>query len=184
MANVNNPNGFSAVQSGSGGVTRQRSYLIQSGYDTTMYSGDLVTLTGGFVTRAVAGDRILGVFKGVNGLVEADGEIDYRAIYRANTTTPDGSAIECTIEDDPNIILEAQFVDGTAPTQAAVGTRYNADVDTGSVNTGRSAEGVTSTTQAAGTLVCIGFAQLPENEIGENARALFRIVLHEFNSQA
>lgn len=183
MANSNNPNGFEVVQNGSGGVNRGNEYLLASGYAVSIFSGDLVTLTNGFVTRATAGDQILGVFKGLQ-LVEADGQIDYRANWVANTTNLFGDNVTAYIEDDPNAILEAQFVGGTDPVQAAIGTRYNANVTAGSLNSGRSNEGVTSTTAAAGTLICVGFSRLPENEIGENARARFRIIRHLFNAQA
>lgn len=182
MANTNNPNGFEVVQNGSGGVNRSNEYAIQSGYNTSISNGDLVTLTAGYVTRAEAGDRILGVFKGLLQ-IEGDGQFDYRKNWVANTVNLGGDDVVCVVEDDPNAILEAQFVGGSTPVRANIGTRYNANETAGSTNTGRSLEGVVNTTEAAGTLICVGFSRLPENTIDDNARARFRIARHVFNTQ-
>ena len=71
MANKDASFGLRLSRSGNGSDLQnmQNKYRIASGYNTTIYQGDLVAVvTGGGIERVAAGGSglILGVFNGVN----------------------------------------------------------------------------------------------------------------------
>jgi hypothetical protein len=137
MANTDKAFGFRPVgKSGSGydgqGLT---GYPIEADYNTSIYQGDCVTLSGGNVIIATAGP-LLGVFMGCSYTDPTTGKPTWKNYYPANTDADD---IVALVVDDPN----AQFVvqcDGTA---AATCRGRNAVINTsvsGSNTTGVSGQ--------------------------------------------
>lgn len=177
MANTNAPDGFTPAYHIYGGVIRPAQMRIASGYGTSIFSGDVVTLSSGYVQQAGATDTPIGVFYGVF-YTASDGEPTFSKVWTASTATQGSADAEALVYNDPGIVYEAQFTAGT-PAVSFIGNKYTLSTTAGSTVTGRSKEGVTATT-SSGVALCVGFAANPSNSIGANARALFSFPTNTF----
>lgn len=177
MANTNAPDGFTPAYHIYGGVIRPAKMRIASGYGTSIFSGDVVTLSSGYVQQAGATDTPIGVFYGVF-YTASDGTPTFSKVWTASTATQGSADAEALVYNDPGIVYEAQFTAGT-PAVSFIGNKYTLSTTAGSTVTGRSKEGVTATT-SSGVALCVGFASNPSNSIGSNARALFSFPTNTF----
>ena len=177
MANTNAPDGFTPAYHIYGGVIRPAKMRIASGYGTAIYSGDVVTLSSGYVEQAGATSTPVGVFYGVF-YTATDGTPTFSKVWSASTATQGSADAEALVYNDPGIVYEAQFTAGT-PAVSFIGNKYTLSTTAGSTVTGRSKEGVTATT-SSGVALCVGFASNPSNSIGANARALFSFPTNTF----
>ena len=177
MANTNAPDGFTPAYHIYGGVIRPAKMRIASGYGTSIFSGDVVTLSSGYVQQAGATDTPVGVFYGVF-FTASDGEPTFSKVWTGSTATLGSADAEALVYNDPGIVYEAQFTAGT-PAVSFIGNKYTLSTTAGSTVTGRSKEGVTATT-SSGVALCVGFASNPSNSIGANARALFSFPTNTF----
>ncbi len=177
MANTNKPDGFTPAYHMYGGVIRPAKMRIASGYGTAIYSGDVVTLSSGYVQQAGATDTPVGVFYGVF-YTATDGTPTFSKVWSASTATQGSADAEALVYNDPGIVYEAQFTAGT-PAVSFIGNKYTLSTTAGSSNNGRSKEGVTATT-SSGVALCVGFASQPSNEIGAYARGLFTFPTNTF----
>ena len=177
MANTNAPDGFTPAYHIYGGIIRPAKMRIASGYGTSIFSGDVVTLSSGYVQQAGATDTPVGVFYGVF-YTASDGEPTFSKVWTASTATQGSADAEALVYNDPGIVYEAQFTAGT-PAVSFIGSKYTLSTTAGSTVTGRSKEGVTATT-SSGVALCVGFASNPSNSIGANARALFSFPTNTF----
>ena len=177
MANTNAPDGFTPAYHIYGGVIRPAKMRIASGYGTSIFSGDVVTLSSGYVEQAGATSTPIGVFYGVF-YTASDGTPTFSKVWTASTATQGSADAEALVYNDPGIVYEAQFTAGT-PAVSFIGNKYTLSTTAGSTVTGRSKEGVTATT-SSGVALCVGFASNPSNSIGSNARALFSFPTNTF----
>jgi hypothetical protein len=177
MANTNKPDGFTPAYHMYGGVIRPAKMRIASGYGTAIYSGDVVTLSSGYVEQAGATSTPVGVFYGVF-YTATDGTPTFSKVWSASTATQGSADAEALVYNDPGIVYEAQFTAGT-PAVSFIGNKYTLSTTAGSSNNGRSKEGVTATT-SSGVALCVGFASQPSNEIGAYARGLFTFPTNTF----
>jgi hypothetical protein len=168
MANVNSPFGFRPVRHQSGGCVRLNEYSIASGYDTDIFQGDVVEMTGtgkNIAIVAAANADNLGVFWGCR-YVDAQGNQQFSKYWPANTTATD---IVALVYDDPNIVYEAQVDTIVA---ADIGTLMDLAVGTGSALTGVSGAYLDQST-AATTGCALRVLELkpsPDNEYGDYAK--------------
>lgn len=136
MALTNTPFGFRPHRHLTGGVIRADEYTIASAYATDIFSGDPVkAISDGTIQQAAAGDRILGIFGGVQ-YVASDGSVEFRSYWPASTAIKAGTTAKALVYTDPNITYEVQS--GGTP---ALTNNFNlADhvVGTGSTTTGQS----------------------------------------------
>jgi len=170
MANTDAPDGFTPAKHMYGGTIRAARMRIQSTYGTAIYSGDVVTLSSGYVNQAGASDTPAGVFYGVH-YNASDGTPTFSKVWTASTATQGSDDAIAYVYRDPAIIYEAQFTAGT-PAVSFIGNKYTLSTTAGSSTNGRSKEGVTATT-SSGIALCVGFNLDPSNSIGANARAYF-----------
>ena len=177
MANTNAPDGFTPAYHIYGGVIRPAKMRIASGYGPSIFSGDVVTLSSGYVEQAGATSTPIGVFYGVF-YTASDGTPTFSKVWTASTATQGSADAEALVYNDPGIVYEAQFTAGT-PAVSFIGNKYTLSTTAGSTVTGRSKEGVTATT-SSGVALCVGFASNPSNSIGANARALFSFPTNTF----
>lgn len=177
MANVDAPNGFTPASHMYGGVIRTKKLRIASGYGTDIFTGDVVTLSSGYVNQAGATSTPVGVFAGVQ-YTDTSGAPQWSNYWPASTATLGSDDAVAYVYSDPGIIFEAQFTAGT-PAVSFIGNKYTLSTTAGSTNNGRSKEGVTATT-ASGVALCVGFVDSPSNEIGASARALFTFPTNTF----
>ena len=86
MANTNAPDGFTPAYHIYGGVIRPAKMRIASGYGTSIFSGDVVTLSSGYVQQAGATDTPVGVFYGVF-YTASDGEPTFSKVWTGRIVT-------------------------------------------------------------------------------------------------
>jgi len=177
MANTDKPDGFTPAYHMYGGVIRPAKMRIASGYGTAIYSGDVVTLSSGYVNQAGATSTPVGVFYGVY-YTATDGTPTFSKVWTASTATLGSADAEVLVYNDPGIVYEAQFTAGT-PAVSFIGSKYTLSTTAGSSTTGRSKEGATATT-SSGVALCVGFASQPSNSIGAYARGLFTFPTNTF----
>tara|TARA_R100001369_G_scaffold10701_1_gene23789 strand:- start:76 stop:615 length:540 start_codon:yes stop_codon:yes gene_type:complete len=177
MANTDAPNGFTPAYHMYGGVIRPARMRIASATDASIFSGDVVTLSSGYVIQSTATTTPIGVFYGVY-YTATDGSPTFSKVWTADTATLGGDDAEALVYSDPGIVYEAQFTAGT-PAVSFIGSKYTLSTTAGSTVNGRSKEGATATT-SSGVALCVGFNLAPSNEIGANARAYFTFPTNTF----
>ena len=177
MANTNKPDGFTPSSHLYGGVIRPAKMRIASEAAASIFSGDVVTLSSGYVIQGTATTTPIGVFYGVF-YTATDGTPTFSKVWTGGTATLGGDDAEALVYNDPAIVYEAQFTAGT-PAVSFIGSKYTLSTTAGSTVNGRSREGATATT-GSGVALCVGFASQPSNSIGAYARGLFTFPTNTF----
>tara|TARA_B110000902_G_scaffold56666_1_gene66108 strand:- start:122 stop:661 length:540 start_codon:yes stop_codon:yes gene_type:complete len=177
MANTNKPDGFTPSSHLYGGVIRPAKMRIASEAAASIFSGDVVTLSSGYVIQGTATTTPIGVFYGVF-FTATDGTPTFSKVWTGGTATLGGDDAEALVYNDPAVVYEAQFTAGT-PAVSFIGSKYTLSTTAGSTVNGRSKEGATATT-SSGVALCVGFASQPSNEIGAYARGLFTFPTNTF----
>jgi len=177
MANTNKPDGFTPAYHMYGGVIRPAKMRIASEASASIFSGDVVTLSSGYVIQGTATSTPIGVFYGVF-FTATDGTPTFSKTWTGSTATLGGADAEALVYNDPAIVYEAQFTAGT-PAVSFIGSKYTLSTTAGSTVNGRSKEGVTATT-SSGVALMVGFASQPSNSIGAFARGLFTFPTNTF----
>ncbi len=178
MANVNSPNGLRAVRHLTGGVIRTAEYSIASAYNTDIFKGDPVQMTGTGKNIAVAEagnvDNI-GVFAGCN-YVNAAGEQKFSKYWPASTVATE---IVALVYEDPKIVYEIQ-ADTIA--EADVGNLIDWDLGTGSTTTGISGAFAADATKATtgASLRIVGLVPRVKNAYGAFAKIEVVYAEHAF----
>lgn len=190
MANVNKVNGFRPASTLTGAawngqVTR---YIAVTGDSTILAVGDLVKLDGATgvgeymglrgVTRAAAGDAIVGV---VVGFDVNPSNLDTPQVRAAST------ARYISVVDDPNAFLVAQEDGDTTPiAMASVGLNVNFVVAAASTITGASGMQIdSSSVSTTATLPLKLIAPLPvsDNELTTSGQSYTRWIVKINNHQ-
>jgi hypothetical protein len=178
MANTNAPFGLRPFRHMSGGdCNRTNAYSIASEYGTSIYTGDVVELTGtgrNIAKSAAANMDNIGVFKGCQ-YVNSQGEQVFSHYWPASTAATD---IIAHIVDDPNVSFECQ-ADGAVVGEMQLLADWN--VGTGSTTTGQSGlyavvSGTSSTTGKA--LRVVGLIDRPGNAYGSYAKIEVMFATH------
>lgn len=185
MANVNKPFGLRPVGNLSAtGAQKQYGYLIQAGYATPIYQGDLVVVYDGFIIKYDASTHAAptGVFNGVqyNDPTRAD-KPTWKNYYPGNIT-PNIGQIDCEVLDDPSQLFLIQAA-GTI-TQADIGKNADPTASTGGSNiTGVSAGSLgTPAKTAALTMKIVGLSNQADNELGQYAVVVVKLNQHQYGS--
>jgi hypothetical protein len=179
MANVNRAAGFTPRRHLNGGVIALSRHHIASGLASNIFQGDAVipVNTSKNINVAAAGNRILGVFDGVQ-YVNAAGEIKFEHYWATGTVPKTGTTPDAWVYDDPRILFLVQMSGAFA--LADIGAFADLTKGTaGSTLTGQSGDQIDSTTVGSGTVFKIyDYDRSPSNEIGTNAKVLVGAVLH------
>ena len=131
-----------------------RELPITYAYATNIFYGDFVTLVRGdlqriSVTTGVVG-TLMGVFLGCRYTNPVTKQLTFSQYWPASTAAGDAVAIVC---DDPDTVFKAAMVSGTtviaSAARAMIGQNLAAVNNTGSVNTGNSANAVLADTSLA-----------------------------------
>jgi hypothetical protein len=128
---VNAPYGLKPINLYGGtpfaGATRQ--YQIASGYNTSIFNGDVVemindgTIIKSAVTSAratVTTSQIIGVFMGCS-YVNAQGQTIFAQYFPANTTAPTGTKITAYVVNDPDTLFKVVIAAGTTADSTSSG---------------------------------------------------------------
>ncbi len=180
MANSDAPRGFRPAKHTGGTPHRTTEYPIATAYATSIFSGDLVKLVaGGGIELAAAGDRVLGVFMGVQ-YAQANGEVIFSKSWTAGGTSATG--IKAMVIDDPNTVFAGQ-ADGAVTADDVGQLADMIATHAGSALTGRSGQEVNSTT-GTGTAQfrILGKTDAPDNDWGANVELLVQIYEHELTA--
>jgi hypothetical protein len=125
-----------------------RMYNIQYGYATDIFYGDFVVLSRGFATRATVAagtglNQTVGIFLGCTFTNPTTKQKLFSQYWPASTAAGDCQAY---ILDDPDAIFKAVVCSATTAVasgaMAMIGTNVSAINNTGSTNTGNSANAV------------------------------------------
>lgn len=196
MASVSRLSGFKPVKSLTASWNGQsNTYFVPTTDASVIMVGDLVKLAGDgrsptgvpTVTRAVAGDAIVGVVVGVplSGMGDVQGVPDVSNLNvfnfrRANTN------VYLMVVDDPQVTLEGQLSTTAGFTTADIGLNVNYRATAGNATVGTSGFDVdiaTKATTAILPLKIIGFPYRLDNAIGDAFFSVWvKINNHQYNS--
>jgi hypothetical protein len=166
MANVDKAFGLRPYKGAGWPVQQANKYNISpsSGYGTSIYQGDIVIFSGGYIeTAAASSANIVGVFSHTY-YVATDGTPTFKNYYPASTTALGSGAIEVYIYDDPNQLFLVQADGASAVT--CIGRNADTDGIGGSTTTGvatRELDSSTINTTLALQLKIVGVVQDDSN---------------------
>ena len=143
-----------------------RSLPIQYGYGTSIFYGDFVVLSRGFITRAsvstgTGANQVTGVFLGCSYTNPLTKQKAFSQYWPASTLAGDAVAVVC---DDPDTVFKAVVCSsGTTVASSAlslIGTNLSMINNTGNTATGNSANAVLAPTATPVTSIlpvrCVG----------------------------
>jgi hypothetical protein len=185
MANIDKAFGFRPIGNLSAtGAQKQYGYEIADNQSGTIFQGDLVALSAGFITRFLPATHTaaVGVFNGCNYIDPTTGKPTFKNFYPGSVNITAGKIIADVIDDPSQLFLiqcDAGFV--------AADVGKNADVigTGGSTTTGVSTMELNSSTlatSAALNLKTVGLYNVPSNEYGSFAVVVVKINEHVYGS--
>ena len=185
MANIDKAFGLRPIGNLSAtGAQKQYGYQIADNQAGTIFQGDLVVLTGGFISRFLPASHTaaVGVFNGCNYNDPTTGKPTFSNFYPGSVNITSGQ-ISADVLDDPNQLFLIQCDASIAATDIG----KNADVigTGGSTTNGISAMELNSSTlavTAALNLKVVGLYNDVNNEFGTNAVVVVKINEHVYGS--
>ena len=185
MANIDKASGLRPIGNLSAtGAQKQYGYEIADNQAGTIFQGDLVALSAGFITRFLPATHTaaVGVFNGCNYIDPTTGKPTWKNYYPGSVNITSGKIIADVIDDPSQLFLiqcDAGFV--------AADVGKNADVvgTGGSTTTGVSTMELNSSTlatTAALNLKTVGLYNVPGNEYGSFAVVVVKINEHVYGS--
>ena len=185
MANIDKAFGLRAIGNLSAtGAQKQYGYEIADSQAGTIFQGDLVALSAGFITKFLPATHTaaVGVFNGCNYNDPTTGKPTFKNYYPGSVNVTAGKIIADVI-DDPNQLFLIQCDAGFV----AADVGKNADVvgTGGSTTSGISAMELNSSTlatSAALNLKVVGLYTDVNNEFGTNAVVVVKINEHVYGS--
>ena len=132
-----------------------RLMAIKTGEGTSIFFGDAVKLTGGYITRDPADSAMtpVGVFMGCTFTDPNTNQKVFKQYFPAGTVASD---IQAYVVDDPDALFKVAVVSSgttmSGVTQVAVGLNAALVDNTGSTITGDSAVAISATTATTNTL--------------------------------
>jgi hypothetical protein len=185
MANIDKASGLRPIGNLSAtGAQKQYGYEIADNQAGTIFQGDLVALSAGFITRFLPATHTaaVGVFNGCNYIDPTTGKPTWKNYYPGSVNITSGKIIADVIDDPSQLFLiqcDAGFV--------AADVGKNADVigTGGSTTTGVSTMELNSATlavTAALNLKTVGLYNVPGNEYGSFAVVVVKINEHVYGS--
>ena len=161
--------------------------IFADNYDTSVFKGDHVMASGGYVIAGTtSGATNLGVFNGCFYIDPTSAKPTWSNYYPADTNvTASGSIsgttnIDAYIYDDPYTLFEAQC-DGTLA-KTDIGKNTDSILGTSSTVNGQSVTEISSSaenTTAALQVKIVGITKDPENDDASSANANWHIMWNE-----
>ena len=185
MANIDKAFGLRPIGNLSAtGAQKQYGYQIADNQAGTIFQGDLVVLTGGFISKFLPASHTaaVGVFNGCNYNDPTTGKPTFSNFYPGSINITSGQ-ISADVLDDPNQLFLIQCDASIAATDIG----KNADVigTGGSTTNGISTMELNSATlanTAALNLKVVGLYNDVNNEFGTNAVVVVKINEHVYGS--
>jgi len=185
MANIDKAFGLRPIGNLSAtGAQKQYGYEIADNQAGTIFQGDLVALSAGFITRFLPATHTaaVGVFNGCNYNDPTTGKPTFSNFYPGSVNITSGKIV-ADVVDDPNQLFLVQCDAGFV----AADVGKNADVigTSGSTTSGISTMELNSSTlavTAALNLKVVGLYNDVNNEFGTNAVVVVKINEHVYGS--
>ena len=185
MANIDKAFGLRPMGNLSAtGAQKQYGYEIADNQAGTIFQGDLVALSAGYITRFLPATHTaaVGVFNGCNYIDPTTGKPTWKNYYPGSVNITAGK-ITADVIDDPSQLFLIQCDAGFV----AADVGKNADVvgTGGSTTTGVSTMELSSSTlatTAALNLKTVGLYNVPSNEFGSFAVVVVKINEHVYGS--
>jgi hypothetical protein len=185
MANIDKAFGLRPIGNLSAtGAQKQYGYEIADSQAGTIFQGDLVALSAGFITRFLPATHTaaVGVFNGCNYNDPTTGKPTFSNFYPGSVNITSGKIV-ADVLDDPNQLFLVQCDEGFV----AADVGKNADVvgTGGSTTSGISTmelDSSTLATTAALNLKVVGLYNDVNNEFGTNAVVVVKINEHVYGS--
>ena len=185
MANIDKASGLRPIGNLSAtGAQKQYGYEIADNQAGTIFQGDLVALSAGYITRFLPASHTaaVGVFNGCNYIDPTTGKPTFKNFYPGSVNITAGKIVADVI-DDPNQLFLVQCDAGFV----AADVGKNADVvgTGGSTTTGVSSmelDSSTLATTAALNLKVVGLYNDVNNDFGTNAVVVVKINEHVYGS--
>jgi len=185
MANIDKAFGLRPIGNLSAtGAQKQYGYEIADNQAGTIFQGDLVVLTAGFISRFLPASHTaaVGVFNGCNYIDPTTGKPTFKNFYPGSVNITSGKIV-ADVVDDPNQLFLVQCDAGFV----AADVGKNADVvgTGGSTTSGISSMELNSSTlatTAALNLKVVGLYNDVNNEYGTNAVVVVKINEHVYGS--
>jgi hypothetical protein len=195
MANTSRINGFRVVGNLGGASTgKTRLYYVASAGDEIL-AGDIVKLGGTASTGGVPTADLCGVTDVPVGVVVAvvNAKLDQDGLMTTGSLALDVPAVNqiaasgagyILVNDDPNVILEAEAGDGT-PAATDVGLNISHANGSRSSTTRTSPAYLDFDTEATTSTLnfqILGLARRADNEMGASAKLLVRFNVHQYKT--
>ena len=185
MANIDKAFGLRPIGNLSAtGAQKQYGYEIADNQAGTIFQGDLVALSAGFITRFLPATHTaaVGVFNGCNYIDPTTGKPTFKNFYPGSVNITAGKIV-ADVNDDPSQLFLIQCDAGFV----AADVGKNADVvgTGGSTTTGISTMELASSTlatTAALNLKVVGLYNDVNNDFGTNAVVVVKINEHVYGS--
>jgi hypothetical protein len=185
MANIDKAFGLRPIGNLSAtGAQKQYGYEIADNQAGTIFQGDLVALSAGYITRFLPATHTaaVGVFNGCNYIDPTTGKPTFKNFYPGSVNITAGKIV-ADVNDDPSQLFLIQCDAGFV----AADVGKNADVvgTGGSTTTGISTMELASSTlatTAALNLKVVGLYNDVNNEFGTNAVVVVKINEHVYGS--
>jgi hypothetical protein len=186
MANIDKAFGLRPIGNLSAtGAQKQYGYQIADDHNGTIFQGDLVVLTAGFISKFLPGSHTaaVGVFNGCSYIDPTTGKPTFKNYYPGSINVTAGQVINADVLDDPNQLFLVQCDEGFV----AADVGKNADVvgTGGSTTSGISTMELDSSTlanSAALNLKVVGLYNDVNNAFGTNAVVVVKINEHVYGS--
>lgn len=183
MPNTNQPFGMRPAYHLGGGVVRADALVggITSAFAQSIYRGDPVILTAdGVINPAAAGERLYGVFWGVQ-YNDSNGRPTYSSIW-VNATV--ATNVIAYVYRDPNIVYEIQC--NTNFSVADIGANCDILYTSGTTIAGgfSRVEAVSDFAASTRQLNVVDMVRRANNESGTNSKILVRINEHQWVSES
>ena len=166
------------------GAQKQYGYEIADNQAGTIFQGDLVVLTAGYISRFLPASHTaaVGVFNGCNYIDPTTGKPTFKNFYPGSVNITSGKIV-ADVVDDPNQLFLVQCDAGFV----AANVGNNADVvgTGGSTTSGISTMELNSSTlatTAALNLKVVGLYNDVNNDFGTNAVVVVKINEHVYGS--
>lgn len=181
MANLNQPFGFRPIRPLAGGIERPNKYTIADGYNTAIYFGQPVVLTGtgrNIAVGAGTAEILAGIFAGCEYVpLAGDQHPVFSKHWPASTAIAAGTEAVAFVYDDPLMAFVAQANGSLAAADVGLNADYVAG--TGSAVTGYAGSAINVTgknTTATLMFRILGLFDDPgKNAWGDYARVVCRM---------
>ena len=165
-----------------------REFQVANSYGTALFKGDPVTVSAGYIVKAVNGDKVMGIFQGAKYIDSVTKQYTVTPYLPASTSSAgrvDGSTTPVALVDvnpDSTFVIECKA--GLALAQTDIGKTFTASLAAGNASTGLSGAVLDTAVTTLADAICqvVDLYRTPDNAFGVSAnQAIVKLVNHAGN---